>query len=97
MIKTRTLFILESQGVDAQTSAISNSCFRQYEFRWEYYSSRKLSESMRITLDAGDRRILIPSSSVKDFQSVSGEFLSKFQNSFYADPIDAGFKAMGVE
>ncbi len=56
-----------------------------------------LGESMRVALDAGARRILIPSSSVADFQTVPGELLSKFQNSFYADPIDAVFKAMGVE
>jgi ATP-dependent Lon protease len=56
-----------------------------------------LGESMRVALDAGARRILIPSSSVGDFQTVPGELLSKFQNSFYADPIDAVFKAMGVE
>ncbi len=56
-----------------------------------------LGEAMRVALDAGARRILIPSSSVKDFQSVPGDLLSKFQNSFYADPIDAVFKAMGVE
>ena len=56
-----------------------------------------LAESMRVALDAGARRILIPSSSVGDFQTVPGELLSKFQNSFYADPIDAVFKAMGVE
>ena len=56
-----------------------------------------LAEAMRVALDAGARRILIPSSSVGDFQTVPGELLSKFQNSFYADPIDAVFKAMGVE
>jgi len=56
-----------------------------------------LAESMRVALDAGARRILIPSSSVADFQTVPGELLSKFQNSFFADPIDAVFKAMGVE
>ena len=56
-----------------------------------------LTESMRVALDAGARRVLIPSSTVKDFQTVPGELLSKFQNSFYADPIDAVFKAMGVE
>jgi ATP-dependent Lon protease len=56
-----------------------------------------LAESMRVSLDAGARRILIPSSSVGDFQTVPGELLSKFQNSFFADPIDAVFKAMGVE
>ena len=59
--------------------------------------SENLSESMRVALDAGARKILIPSSSVKDFQTVPGELMSKFQNSFYADPIDAVFKAMGVE
>ncbi len=56
-----------------------------------------LAEAMRVALDAGARRILIPASSVGDFQTVPGELLSKFQNSFYADPIDAVFKAMGVE
>ncbi len=56
-----------------------------------------LAESMRVALDSGARRILIPSSSVKDFQTVPGELLSNFQNAFYADPIDAVFKAMGVE
>ena len=45
----------------------------------------------------GARRMLVPSSSVGDFQTAPGELLAKFQNSFYADPIDAVFKAMGVE
>ncbi len=56
-----------------------------------------LAESMRVSLDSGARKVLVPSSSVQDFQTVPGELLSKFQNSFYADPIDAVFKAMGVE
>ena len=56
-----------------------------------------LGESMRVSLDAGARRILVPASSVADFQTVPGELLAKFQNSFYADPIDAVFKAIGVE
>jgi ATP-dependent Lon protease len=56
-----------------------------------------LAESMRVSLDSGARKILIPSSSVKDFQTVPGELLAKFQNSFYADPIDAVFKVLGAE
>jgi len=40
---------------------------------------------------------LIPSSSVGDIQTIPGELFAKFQTSFYADPIDAVFKAMGVE
>ena len=56
-----------------------------------------LAESLRVALDAGAKRVLIPASSVKDFQTVPAELLSKFQSAFYADPIDAIFKAMGVE
>lgn len=56
-----------------------------------------LAESLRIALDSGAKKVLIPSSSVADFQTVPGELLSKFQSSFYADPIDAVFKALGAE
>ncbi|NQS88207.1 protease Lon-related BREX system protein BrxL [Patescibacteria group bacterium] len=56
-----------------------------------------LAESLRVALDSGAKRVLIPSSSVADFQTVPGELLAKFQSSFYADPIDAVFKALGVE
>lgn len=56
-----------------------------------------LAESMRVALDAGAKRLLIPSSSVGDIQTVPGELLAKFQTGFYADPIDAVFKAIGVE
>ena len=56
-----------------------------------------LAESLRVALDAGAKRVLIPASSVGDFQTIPGELLAKFQSSFYADPIDAVFKALGVE
>jgi ATP-dependent Lon protease len=36
-------------------------------------------------------------SSVIDIPSVPGELFSKFQTSFYSDPVDAAFKALGVE
>jgi len=35
--------------------------------------------------------------SVGDIPSVPGELFAKFQTSFYADPVDAVFKALGVE
>ena len=59
--------------------------------------AENLAESMRVALDSGAKRILIPSSSVSDIQTIPGELFAKFQTSFYADPIDAVFKAMGVE
>lgn len=56
-----------------------------------------LAECLRVALDSGAKKILIPSASVGDFQTIPGELLAKTQPIFYAEPIDAVFKAMGVE
>ena len=56
-----------------------------------------LAESMQVAFDAGAKRILLPMSSVGDIASIPGELFAKFQTSFYADPTDAVFKALGVE
>jgi ATP-dependent Lon protease len=58
---------------------------------------RNLAECMQVAFDAGAKRILLPMSSVTDIPSVPGELFAKFQTSFYSDPVDAVFKALGVE
>lgn len=58
---------------------------------------RNLAETLQVAFDAGAKRILLPMSSVTDIPSVPGELFAKFQTSFYADPVDAVFKALGVE
>lgn len=58
--------------------------------------ARSLAESLQIALDSGGKKILLPMSSVGDIPSVPGELFSKFQVSFYADPVDAVYKALGV-
>jgi len=58
---------------------------------------RNLAESMQVAFDAGAKRILLPMSSVTDIPSVPGELFAKFQTGFYSDPVDAVFKALGVE
>lgn len=58
---------------------------------------RNLAESLQVAFDAGARKILLPMSSVVDIPTVPGELFAKFQTSFYADPVDAVFKALGVE
>lgn len=55
-----------------------------------------LAESLQVAFDAGAKRILIPMSSVTDIPSIPGELFAKFQTSFYSDPVDAVFKALGV-
>ena len=58
---------------------------------------RNLAESLQVAFDAGAKRILLPMSSVTDIATVPGELFAKFQTSFYSDPVDAAFKALGVE
>ena len=56
-----------------------------------------LTDSLQVAFDSGAKRILLPTASVRDIQSVSGELFAKFQTSFYADPVDVVFKALGVQ
>jgi len=58
---------------------------------------QNLPESLQVAFDAGAKRILLPMASVTDIPSIPGELFAKFQTSFYADPKDAVFKALGVE
>lgn len=55
-----------------------------------------LAECMQMALDAGARRILMPMASVTAIPTVPAELFGKFQTSFYSDPVDAAFKAMGI-
>jgi len=59
--------------------------------------AENLSEILQVAFDSGAKRILIPMSSVGDIPTIPGELFTKFQTSFYADPVDAVFKALGVE
>ena len=43
-----------------------------------------------------EQKVLIPASSVVDFQTVPSDLLIKVQPIFYSDPIDAVYKALGV-
>jgi ATP-dependent Lon protease len=51
---------------------------------------------LQVSVDAGAKRALIPASSVVDFQTVPPDLLIKIQPIFYSDPIDAVYKALGV-
>ena len=56
-----------------------------------------LAQTLQMAFDSGAKKILIPMSSVKDIPSIPGELFAKFQTSFYSDPVDGAFKALGVE
>lgn len=56
-----------------------------------------LAETLQVAFNAGAKRVLLPMSSVSAIASVPAELFTKFQTSFYSDPIDAVFKALGVD
>jgi len=56
-----------------------------------------IAEALQVAFDAGAKRLLLPMASVKDIATIPGELFAKFQTSFYADPTDAVFKALGVQ
>ena len=56
-----------------------------------------LAESLQLAAESGAKRVLLPMASVGDIPTIPGELFAKFQTSFYADPKDAVFKALGVQ
>ena len=43
------------------------------------------------------KKVALPMSSAADIPTIPAELFTKFQTSFYADPVDAVFKALGVD
>jgi ATP-dependent Lon protease len=60
-------------------------------------SVENLAGCMQLAFDSGAKRVLLPMSSVTDIPTIPGELFAKFQTSFYSDPVDAVFKALGVD
>ncbi len=56
-----------------------------------------LAGSLQLAMDSGGKRVLLPMASASDIPTVPAEIFSKFQISFYADPVDAVYKALGVQ
>lgn len=56
----------------------------------------ELANTLQVCFDAGAKKILLPMTSAADIATVPPELFTKFQTSFYQDPIDAVFKALGV-
>ncbi len=57
----------------------------------------ELANVLQVCFDSGAKKVLIPMSSAADIGTVPPELFAKFQISFYQDPKDAVFKALGVE
>ena len=50
-----------------------------------------------MAMDNGARRVLVPSENKRDFADVPSDVLDKLQIIFFSDPLNAAFRAMGLE
>ena len=48
-------------------------------------------------LDNGAKRVLLPSENKLDFADIPADVLDKLQIIFYSDPLNATFRAVGLE
>lgn len=55
-----------------------------------------LAACLQVAFDSGAKRVLLPMASAMDIPTVPTELFTKFQVSFYAEPVDAVYKALGV-
>lgn len=56
-----------------------------------------IAECLQVAFDAGAKKVALPMSSAADIPTIPVELFTKFQTSFYADPVDSVFKALGVD
>ncbi|MCI9247341.1 MAG: protease Lon-related BREX system protein BrxL [Clostridia bacterium] len=57
----------------------------------------ELANTLQVCFDSGAKKILLPMSSAGDIPNVPSDLFSKFNISFYNNPEDAVFKALGIE
>jgi len=53
-----------------------------------------LGDKLRVAMDSGARRVMIPTANRKDFATLPEEVIDKMQIEFYSDPAQAAFKAL---
>lgn len=59
--------------------------------------SDNLGEYLQVSADSGAKRVLIPAVDMAQLAKVPSDLISKFSLVVYSDPVDAAFKAMGLE
>ncbi|MEB5477563.1 protease Lon-related BREX system protein BrxL [Acinetobacter pollinis] len=56
-----------------------------------------IAECLQVAFDAGAKKVALPMSSATDIPTIPVELFTKFQTGFYADPIDAILKGLGMD
>jgi ATP-dependent Lon protease len=57
---------------------------------------RGLTDALRVIMDNGAKKVLIPLANKRDFLEVPGEIVEKVDPIFYSEPLQAALKAVGI-
>jgi len=60
-------------------------------------STQNLGDALQIAIDSGAKKVLLPAPDMPKMANVPSDLFSKFSLIIYTDPINAVFKALGVE
>ena len=58
---------------------------------------QSIADCLQVAFDAGGKRVALPMSNAADIATIPAELFTKFQTGFYSDPVDAVFKALGID
>ena len=59
--------------------------------------SDNVGEYLQVSADSGAKKVLIPAVDMAQLAKVPANLISKFSLVDYSDPVDAAFKAIGLE
>ena len=93
---TLATFVALCSGGLGQADPAADGRPGQHEPGREHHSGREPGRVAPGGLRRRGQALLLPMASVKDIPTIPGELFAKFQTGFYADPVDAVFKALGV-
>jgi ATP-dependent Lon protease len=57
---------------------------------------RSLAETLQTAMDNGAKRVLIPVEARRQFLDVAGDVIERVDPIFYADPLTAAIKGLGM-
>jgi ATP-dependent Lon protease len=57
----------------------------------------KLTERLQLAMDQGAKNVLLPAENKRDIADIPIDVLDKIQIIFYSDPMNAAFRAMGLQ
>ena len=83
-----------SRPFSAGPSERSSSCWAD-ELHGVLSRVEGLGDKLRVAMDAGARRVLIPTENSRDFATLPAEVLDKLRIEFYSEPSQAAFQGAG--